>query len=76
MRELWAALVGMYAAMYADNYFSSPALMKQLLEKKTYYTGVVRKDRKHMPFKDVSQKCGKKTKTQELQRGRFSDFPL
>ena len=33
--ELSAALVGTYATMYADNYFSSPALVKQLLEKKS-----------------------------------------
>ena len=33
--ELSAALVGTYATMYADNYFSSLALVKQLLEKKS-----------------------------------------
>ena len=50
--ELSAALVGTYATMYADNYFSSPALVKQLLEKKS----------------------GKKTKTQDLQRGDLLIF--
>ena len=80
--ELASSLAGTYTTIYADNFFSSPTLVKQLLASKIYYTGVVRPDRKGMPFKTrKDSKKEKKKKVDEvpkqkevLQRGEFVIF--
>ena len=46
-------LLGCGRTIFGDNFYSSVPLVQHLLEKKTYYCGTLRKDRKFVP-KDVT----------------------
>ena len=47
--SLSKSLKDTHCTLYFDNYFSSPALVKELYEQGIYAIGTVRKDRKNMP---------------------------
>lgn len=45
--------------LYTDNFYTSVPLAQQLLDRKTYLCGTLRKNRKHLPEKVVSAKLKK-----------------
>lgn len=65
VKTLSANLVNKNHKMFFDNFFSSPQLMKDLLDKQLYACGTINSNRKHMPkFKD----------DKELKRGQYEWF--
>ena len=63
--SLCSKLRNSYVTVYADNYFSSPALAIKLLEEGIYFTGVTRVDRVGLPKFKLDK---------EMDRGEYQTF--
>ena len=49
MKELCKPLENTNCAIFCDNFFASPLLVKNMRQKGLYVTGTIRRDRKFMP---------------------------